>query len=160
MERITQAWPLQIKLGLALIVAASAANAQTDFARVVAVSPGIAAEIRDHQAVQFTVKVHYVLASIEKAIMGVFVERYTVGPDGCDAAVRHHTEGGAWPIIKRGEGDVTVRFAWHETTGKLPVPFGDAFLGIGVNFWTDNNGRPGRRFAAFGANAFCRPVTP
>ena len=143
-----------------LLLATVAVRAQSDSARIIAVSPGIDIDLHDHQPVQFSVKAHYVLTSIDHAIIAVYAERYAIGPDGCDAAVKHHTEGGTTIPITRGEGDVTARFNWRETLGKVQIPFGASFLGIGVNFWTDHNGRPGKRFARFGSNFFCRPIGP
>jgi hypothetical protein len=149
-------WLLRIRVWLALLTAALT-QAQTDAARVTSVSPPMDLEIRDHQPVRFTVTIHYVLVSVERAIVQVYTERYANGPDGCDHVLPHHTEGGAHAQINRGEGDVTVHFDWHESKG--PISPGPAFLGFGINFWTDRNGRTGKGFARFGTS-FCRPVTP
>jgi hypothetical protein len=140
-----------------LFILAAAAHAQTDTARVLSVSPPMDQEIHDHQDVQFTVKVHYSLASIDRAILQVFAQRYVSGPDGCEHILPHSTEGGTDALIKRGEGEVTVHFPWRESNRRVPP--GAAFLGIGINLWTERNGRSVKRIASFDTS-FCRPVTP
>jgi hypothetical protein len=146
-----------ILAAVVILSSARAQNAPADKARVLSVSPGIDQEIFDHQRVRFDVQVHYSLASVDRALMAVYVERYENGPDGCDQVLKHNTEGGALTPIHRGDGNVMVHFDWHETNRH--IPFGAAFLAIGINFWADYGGRPRKQLARFGTS-FCRPVLP
>jgi hypothetical protein len=141
-------------------IAPRPAAAGIDTAQVLSVLPDERWELRDGQAVQFTVKLHYALRSVDQAILAVYAERYTSDVPSCKSSV-HHTEGGTEVPIRRGEGDLTVRFPWHEDTGpRSRVPAGAAFLAIGANLWPDENGRTGiPMMQAFGTS-FCRPVNP
>jgi hypothetical protein len=142
---------------LAAVLISSAAIAQIpqgDTARVVAVSPGIDQEVRNHEPLRFTVTVRYSLTSRDNAFLAVYAERFENGPDGCDHVRRHQTEGGVHTEIKRGEGEVTVHFDWHESPGRLPP--GPSFLAIGVNLWREER----RGLIAKFGDTFCRPVSP
>ncbi len=62
--------------------------------------------------------------------------------------------------IKRGEGDVTVRFPWIEGTGPdAKVPRGAASLAFGMNLWTERHGRPVKPMLRTFAQSFCRPIS-
>ena len=57
---------------------------------------------------------HYALQSVDIAILRVYAERYGDGAPACDETLVHQTEGGTVVRVKRGEGDVIVRFPWVE----------------------------------------------
>jgi hypothetical protein len=134
---------------------------KSDSARILAVSPGSEVELREGQKVQFDVTIHYSLNSKDIAILQVFAERYADGNSPCDDAAVHQTEGGTTALIRRGEGDVKLRFAWIEGSGPdAKVPRGASSLAFGMNLWTEKHTRPVKpMLQAFGTSS-CRQIKP
>jgi len=128
-----------------------------DSAKVIAVSPADTIQLRDGQPVEFEVSIHYSLRSRGRAVLAVYAERYATGRRMCDDSVRHQTEGGAYILLKRGEGDVKTRFRWHESS---KVPRGAASLAFGMNLWTEEDGRPVRPALQAFPQSFCRTIEP
>ncbi len=132
-----------------------------DSAKIVAVSPGLGVEVHDGDAVLFEVTIHYSLRSLDHAILVVYAERYADGPSLCDHAGVHHTEGGALARIKRGDGVLTLRFAWKEDSGPHAiVRRGAGSLAFGINLWTDKDERAVKPMIRALGTAFCRPIRP
>ena len=128
-------------------------------AQIVSVVPGTETELHEGDMVQFAVTVHYSLVSVNSAVLAVYAERFADASHLCGDAAAHHTEGGTTVRLERGEGEVKVQFAWHES-GMREVPLGKSSLAIGINLWTDDHGRPVKpKLRAFGTS-FCRPVNP
>jgi hypothetical protein len=137
------------------------ASKNTDSAIIVAVLPGPEVELQAQQTVRFEIAIHYVLRSVDRAILAVYAERYTVSPSPCDPEGTHHTEGGTRIAITRGEGDVKLSLMWKESTDRyLKIPLGEASLAFGANLWTENNGRPVKPIIHAFGTSFCRPIKP
>src|SRR5262245_25243090 len=110
----------------------------SDDVQIVAVLPAERIQLREGQKVRFELTIHYSLESADTAILQVYAERYANSGGVCESADLHQTEGGTTVRIKRGTGDVKVRFRWVEGTGlDAKVQPGAASLAFGMNLWTD-----------------------
>jgi hypothetical protein len=117
----------------------------SDDAQIVAVSPVEGVQLQEGHKVRFELTIHYTLQSVDSAILQVYAERYATAGGICDSTDLHQTEGGTTVRIKRGTGDVKVRFPWEEGTGPdAKVPRGAASLAFGMNLWTNKHGRPAK----------------
>jgi hypothetical protein len=163
---------LTYRSALALILCGGALSAQdatsspreapdADRAQILTVSPAESVELHEGQKVRFELTIHYSLRSVDSAVLQVHAERYADGARPCDEKVVHQTEGGSVVRVKRGEGDVTVRFLWIEGTGPdAKVPRGAASLAVGMNLWTESHGGPVKPMLRSFPKSFCRSVLP
>jgi hypothetical protein len=142
-------------------VTQNAGSASVDTAEVLSVVPAVDVPLRSGKKTEFVVKIRYSLHSVDRAILAVYAERFPKTADQCGLPSGHQTEGGKSVAVKRGVAEVEVKFNWLEYTGsESKIPRGAAYVGIGMNLWTERRGKPVKPVVQMFTVGSCHEVLP
>lgn len=130
-------------------------DTRVDSFALVAVAPPITTLLRSGEpSPPLTATIQYTLASVDRAIIGIFIEQYPGTAGGC-IGTTHRANGNAYLLIGRGSNsNLKIRVKW-------PGGGGSGYLSLGANLWEDAGGSPGKIIRSFGIfTRYCYRVEP
>jgi hypothetical protein len=99
---------------------------------------------------------------MDRAVLSFGAERYWGTTEGChDPNARHHTEGGTFTLVNKGNGEMYVTLKWSEAGSRPKVPrLVTTFVGLVGRFWPEKDGSPVPPAGSYSVSSFCYTVLP
>ena len=114
-------------------------SSNADSVQVLSSSLPHGTHLKRGQASEFQVVLRYSLQLTDTALLVVYIEEFPSGAGGCSGAI-HRTNGGAYTVIKRGEGTVTLDLKWPGEFNESTTDdrYDSGYASFGANLWTSS----------------------